>query len=262
MKSLNLLIAMALSLAFMAGLVNAEVSATLINPGNSQFNQTNDQVFEIYVYFLNDMNASSMNLWSNFSGTWQINESNSTEIVNGSHINITVTDLADGSYVWNINVTDNATTANHTYADSSNYTLVIDTTNPGAIYIGITPNGGMACPQKIDVEATDTNWANCTLEFRGTNETISSRLSANICRFTKTSTSDGSFNVTVVDRAGRSTKTATRTYLACAEGYNPQYQFGQQTAGQPMDKNTKTMIAIIAILIILSQMGGKKKRKR
>ncbi len=81
------------------------------------------------------LNAS---LWTNISGTYGFNTTNSSELLNASTINITLNDVEDGSYIYAINTSDNNGNWNMSQtADGAvmNFTFEVDTTPPTIIII-------------------------------------------------------------------------------------------------------------------------------
>ena len=70
--------------------------------------------------------ASNSTLWTNFSGTWQANETNTSSLAAGENGTIYVENITDGTYIWNINTTNQS----DYNLSAVNYTLTIDTTQP------------------------------------------------------------------------------------------------------------------------------------
>lgn len=65
-------------------------------------------------------------LYANFSGTWQANESISS-LTNGTNNSITVSQVPEGEFVWNVLVYDTYDNSNFS---SRNFTLTVDRTSP------------------------------------------------------------------------------------------------------------------------------------
>jgi len=99
---------------------------------NSPVDNFNSSSFSLtFNATVTDANLSSVSLWGNWTGTFQINETNSSGL-NGSDYIFTksLTGYGEGKYKWLIEATDNETNAQN----SSTRTFIIDTTNP-SLYI-------------------------------------------------------------------------------------------------------------------------------
>jgi hypothetical protein len=72
--------------------------------------------------------AEAIQLWSNFSGTWAVNQTNATP-VNNTWWNITVATIADGKYIWGVYCNDSIGNTDRT---NTNRTVIVDSTNPTA----------------------------------------------------------------------------------------------------------------------------------
>jgi hypothetical protein len=70
-------------------------------------------------------NATSLQLWGNFTGSWRVNQTNSTP-VNNVYWNVTVVGIPEGNYVWGAYCVDSAGNYNQT----SNRTLGVDASVP------------------------------------------------------------------------------------------------------------------------------------
>ena len=130
------------------------LNAPIVNltfPTNGMINNTN--LFNIS-YNTSAQNSIIVNasLWTNTTGTWQLNKSNSTEIINNSVNYFNDTNFPEGFFIWNVEVCDNDT--NCSFA-SSNYTLRIDTTNPI-----ITPEPNLTLNKTYIINGTLTTYIN------------------------------------------------------------------------------------------------------
>ncbi|MFH2028596.1 MAG: Ig-like domain-containing protein, partial [Nanoarchaeota archaeon] len=104
-------------------------------------------------YTPSDAHLSSCTLYSNFSGTWLANTTNSSP-VSGSSDLISV-NIADGNYLWNVECNDSA---NNTAFNESNRTLIIDSAVPTwDEYPANTTLEYDTDSLTIDFNATDTN---------------------------------------------------------------------------------------------------------
>ena len=114
-----------------------------------------------------DFNVSTCDLWSNFSGTWELNSSIAPENNHSETFNFTLSPL-DGEYIWNVNCTDNATTPNSVWYAAGNYSVTINTTDPPPTITELThPSSTFsAIAEPLDFNFTvHDNWnvSNCSL---------------------------------------------------------------------------------------------------
>ena len=93
-----------------------------INPVDNYNSSKTWAVFEVRV---NDTYANFLELWANFSGTWEYNQTNSSPTTAVLWY-INVSGIADGKYVWGVFGNDSA--GNNDF--SANRTIYIDTTDP------------------------------------------------------------------------------------------------------------------------------------
>lgn len=78
-----------------------------------------------------DYGFTNCTLYGNWSGGWHANTTiYNITINNATTTNITVPSIAEGTYIWNVLCYDNATVVQSDWFDS-NYTFIVDTTNPG-----------------------------------------------------------------------------------------------------------------------------------
>jgi len=105
--------------------------AEIISPVDNYNSSSSTVYFEIRC---NDTYPSYLELWSNFSGSWTYNKTNSTNVASGVIWNVTVEGISDGNYIWGSYCND--TTGNDDFSDT-NRTLSVDTTKP--IITVITP---------------------------------------------------------------------------------------------------------------------------
>lgn len=91
-------------------------------------------------------NCSSIlncSLWGNFTGEWKLNQTNNSQITEGSlYTFFTGLQFPIGSYIWNVQCYDNASTPNEgwgNHSDGNNYSLAIDDYDPALTFT--TPSG-------------------------------------------------------------------------------------------------------------------------
>jgi len=108
-----------------------------VNPVDAHNSSNSTRVFELKCS--DNYNVSILQLWGNWSGAWHANQTNSTP-VNNSYWNVTVSGIAEGTYVWGAYCNDSTGNGNW----SVNRTLTIDTTGPTVklpVYVNATLMG-------------------------------------------------------------------------------------------------------------------------
>lgn len=174
---------------------NTAPTITLNSPGDLTYNNTDDINFQFYcneTYILTEAQ-----LWTNISGTWANNVSNTSEVNNNTLETISLTDIDDGSYVWNINCTDEV--SNNAFA-SSNNSLTIDTVNPSIS--NIVANGtyvNKSINISITYTITESHLDQVWCDRMGTNYTGTS---TGCTVDSGTTEGNVSVNITVNDSAG------------------------------------------------------------
>ncbi len=152
-------------------------------------------------------NVSTIQLWTNFSGVWAANYSNSS-YVNNSWLNVTVAGIPDGSFVWGVWCNDSASNSAWTAA---NRTLVVDATPPSAVvYVSPTPLNGSYRNYNysfVNVTFSEANPDSCVFDYVYSNSTernLTMTRAGNNCFFNVTTQPDGQANFTVYvnDSAG------------------------------------------------------------
>ena len=147
----------------------------------------------------------NVTLYANFSGTWQANESTSS-LANGTNNSITVSQVSEGEFVWNILVYD--TYGNSNFA-SVNFTLTVDRTPP-KISLDAPSNNTYTnnLTARMYYTPNDLHLKNCSLygTFSGTwrlNQSTSSPTSGSSNSFSEINLTEGSYlwNVQCFDHA-------------------------------------------------------------
>ena len=141
----------------------ASLDVTLNKPDNNSISNLITQTFNFSVVMVT-LNLSNCSLFANFSGTYQLNQTNTSFIANNTIYNFDPVDgITDGSYVWNV---DCMTPNGSSFFAESNFTLTIDITNPSII---VNPNNFFNTTNKsainqygnitvqINVSATDND---------------------------------------------------------------------------------------------------------
>ncbi|RLG22957.1 hypothetical protein DRN85_10190, partial [Methanosarcinales archaeon] len=95
--------------------LNEPLSGTLTSNNNLAFN-----------YTPSDTNLKNCSLYGNFSGTWQLNQTDASP-TNGTKNSFNSITISDGNYIWNVECYDKA--GNNAF-NNTNYTLEIDASPP------------------------------------------------------------------------------------------------------------------------------------
>ncbi len=102
--------------------LNSPSDGVSVSSGSVMFNYTPSD----------DYGLQNCSLWANFSGSWQVNQSDSSPS-SGTVNSFSVTGLSDGVYVWNVLCYD--TGGQDSWA-ASNYTLTVNTSSSGGQVAG------------------------------------------------------------------------------------------------------------------------------
>lgn len=188
-------------------------------PTNDLFlNNANNIYFNFTATDSDDI--SMCRLYSNFTGTWGINES-FTSVSTGVQVN-TKKNLTDNPYLWTTWCND--TLNNGNYA-TLNYTVVIDTVNPSVDNLSITTTAGSQT-FNFSFNATDTNLNNCFYTvFNSTGEvdpstTVNTSLSCNSGSHAETVSAYGTYTLTTYaeDSAGNENSTSLNFSVSASSG--------------------------------------------
>ena len=167
-------------------------------------------------YTPEDDNLLMCELWGNFSGAWEKNQTDK-DPTNGVINTFSQIRLADGTYSWNVNCSDYG--GNYAFNDT-NYTVNIDTVTPAIEFGTGTEQNDTYWVRSwvyINVTAYDENEANITFSIYNTTSAV------NITTLGKGNRSINFthlkmnaryyYNVTITDKAGNKNSTATRTIV-------------------------------------------------
>jgi len=142
-------------------------NVTLNSPSNNSWNASRTVNFSYTPK--DDSGFKNCSLWTNESG-WSQKEANTSAIVNGSVNKIQETFSADGTYLWNIECYDNATTPQSNFS-ANNWTINIDTQAPiWASNLTNASDGTTRAGQSVyfNVTFTDANPKNYTFAINHT----------------------------------------------------------------------------------------------
>jgi hypothetical protein len=151
-------------------------------------------------------------IWSNTTGTWQIDTVQQTQ--NNSSNDWNYSNLANGTYIWNVQCSDDS--GNTAFAPQNwSFTIVTDIEAPVIVFVSPTPDNGAS----IDVDYTfinttitdNTGIVDAVLEWNGTNETMNG--SGTNYHSDRTNLDNGtySYKVYASDAAGNWNMSETRT---------------------------------------------------
>ncbi|MBI2137952.1 hypothetical protein HYU13_00025 [Candidatus Woesearchaeota archaeon] len=86
-----------------------------------------------FVFTVTENNPDTCALYSNFSGSWKVNVTNTSiggKFLTSQSVNLSTT-IQSGTYVYNVQCNDSANPTNSRFVnESTNYTLVVDTSSP------------------------------------------------------------------------------------------------------------------------------------
>ncbi|MEK6946375.1 MAG: hypothetical protein AABX32_02105, partial [Nanoarchaeota archaeon] len=166
-------------------------------------------------YTLTDNNPSACQLYKNDSGTWILNQTDSTPISGTNSFN--VTPLRDGHFIWNVFCNDSAGFSDwggSTISLNENFTIKVDTQPPKLNFTGPTPSNDTNTTLTtitINVTYQENNSDTIIFDFNGTLRIKSYTASENFTNETYTNLQGVyRFNVTINDSAGQINKTETR----------------------------------------------------
>ncbi len=142
-----------------------------------------------------DSNPNTLQLWGNWTGTWHLNQTNSSPH-NDVIWNVTVDGIQEGTWIWGVYCNDSA--GNSDWSDI-NGTFTVDQTGPSVSYLvsSIPPIDDANLSQEwafVNVSVSDgVSVSDCLLEWDGTNYTMGKADTVSggaICWYNKTD-SDG-----------------------------------------------------------------------
>jgi hypothetical protein len=160
--------------AEIAELPDASPTVTLNSPeDNANFSSTID----FNCTASDDINLVNVSLYGNWTGSWLLNDTNSTP-VNATPVIFSKTITSNGYHAWNCYACDNKTTAQCSFA-TANRTFTVDATNPTVVSLDAPENNSVVNSGLVDFNFTaidNLGLINCTLytNFGGwaANETV------------------------------------------------------------------------------------------
>ncbi len=161
-----------------------------INSPVNNYNSSNSTItFNITIE--SNQTITNISLYANFSGTFVINETNSTDA--GSYL--FTKEINDGSYIWAIEACDD-----DNCTISSNRTIFIDSVSPSVTVLS-PANNSLLSTSKVVVRASysDNNLVNCKVQNDSGlwYDMDNDNLISGTANYTFTNLSDGSHNITI-----------------------------------------------------------------
>jgi len=147
---------------------------------------------------------SAIELWGNWSGTWVVNETNATTLINNTYWNKTLT-LTEGHYKWGIYCNDSTNNS-----ITSNRTLTVDVT---------APTVGFSCtPSNVVVGEVVTCACSTSDDTSGINSSASTSSTS-----TPSTASTGAFtgSCSATDYAGNTASSSSTYVVSSPGGYLP-----------------------------------------
>ncbi|MBI2045527.1 hypothetical protein HYT23_05715 [Candidatus Pacearchaeota archaeon] len=185
-----------------------------VNPtasfGTNQVNNSNSTSSSVFFELscTDNLLVNKTQLWTNFTGTWHANQTNSTP-VDGVTWNVSVAGIADGNYIWAAWCND---TLNNQDYENTNRTLKVDATGPSLssansnttsvatssyFCLNVTASDSLSTINQVFAQITNTTaTANYTMSEDGT--TCDGTASDGIYGVEITSTATGIVNYTKV----------------------------------------------------------------
>lgn len=164
-------------------------TSTLNNPTDNQYIATSSITFSITPTDAEDTSGLGVDLYGNWSGGWHLNTTNASAY-NNTQTNFTL-NLLEGIYIYNAEVND---PTGHKNFSLSNYTFIVDLTNPAVSYDATTDSSGYYSKDYIliNISASDINLDSVRLNWNGTNETFVTNVGDNYWE-NKTGLSEGNY---------------------------------------------------------------------
>ncbi|MBI4019089.1 MAG: hypothetical protein HY364_02450, partial [Candidatus Aenigmarchaeota archaeon] len=161
---------------------------------------------------LDENGIKNATIYTNFTGTWAANNTNTTPVVNGGNSSINVPGVPDGYYIWNAYVCDNSTIGNCGFA-GEDFVIIVDTSGFTISFNSPTDNGQ-------SITNRDHSYVNVTtsrvadrvfLEWNGVNETMTGSGTSWLSNKTDLANANYTFRVWANDTSGNVNVSTTRT---------------------------------------------------
>ncbi len=186
-------------------------NVTLNAPVNYYNSSSREIIFNVTAN--DETELANVSLWTNFSGTFAINQTNSSG-TNGDYL-FNVTGIADGNYIWAVQACDSSNNCNI----SQNRSLTVDNTFPLISFELPTPSNNAVTRITslfVNISLTETNEKNITFYlYNITSQVNITTLSAGSRTINWTNLENGIYyyNVSATDAANNINSTETRTLV-------------------------------------------------
>ncbi|MFH1133793.1 MAG: choice-of-anchor X domain-containing protein [Nanoarchaeota archaeon] len=181
---------------------------TLTSPADNGFSAAT----ATFIFTLTETNPVACSLFTNFSGIWQANATNSSVLAGQNEFK--VTGIPDGDYRWNARCNDSA---NNSGWAAANFTVIVDSTPPSINFSTDTLGNNSAVAQTwvyLNVTASDQNEANITFRLMNALCTVINSTTYGVgnrsINFTGLGEGAYRYNVTMKDRSGNENTTEKR----------------------------------------------------
>lgn len=203
------------------------VNVTLVSPENGTIQGSG--VNFTYKPIWSGESLNNCSLYGNFSGTWELNQTNTSNVVNNTNNQFNEITFNTGNYIWNVE----CCTASVCNFSASNYSLTVDATPPNIVQINASgsinlTSGGLnqvcgyngtsyiGCGPTFDgtpnIEFTTDENANC--RFSTIQDEYNNYTNLNNC-----STTGGTSQVCELNETITTYEVNTTLYLSCQDPY-------------------------------------------
>ncbi len=138
------------------GIVNASITSVTISSPTADPYYTTNTTPTMTATVIASAALKNATIYGNFSGSWAVNASNATAIVNNTAFSIATDALIDGYYNWSLYVCDVTPVCSYSWAGG--HTVIVDTTAPtvGALTT-LNKTGTTDMSLQINSTMTETN---------------------------------------------------------------------------------------------------------
>lgn len=143
--------------------INTASPATNLNsPANGSWSNTNKS--NNFTFTTADTHGiKNCQLWSNFTGTWAENDTNSTPVTDNVPYTFTESYIPQGAYIWDVLCTNGLGTMNNA---THNYSFYVDTTPPQVSFLSVNASTVDSLTYTIKYNITDNmNISQCTFSL-------------------------------------------------------------------------------------------------
>ena len=196
--------------------VNRTIKIDATNPTISVSTENTTQDDTVTITFTpTDANLNNVDIYTNYTGTWKSNYTN-TSAFSGVAITATTVTIADGFYVYSVRVNDSA----GRFVETDNFSITVDTLSAGVSGIRNSSEDGSCSSRFITWNTTEAT--NFTFYYDTDTEVTDGTILTNSTKATSHKVAlefgtndeiDHFFNITVEDEAGNSGTSNQTTFL-------------------------------------------------